>query len=144
MPHSNHKELPPLILQAALCAAPSTFLGFLAWFLFLGLQLFDVEARALLPIPVLCLLPFMTFYFSRTCARSGLIRPDASPLAVSVMIGAATALAIWLMPYLEELFPGGRSRHGKSDGGPTGFIMFAIVSAGGWIALKCFPQKTRP
>ena len=134
-------DLPPVIFQSALCAAPSLFLGFLGWLIFLILQLFDVDGRAILPVPVLCLLPFATFYFTKTCAASNLIRPNASPLAVSLFVGAGTALALWLMPYLEELFPGGQGRHGKSNGGPTPFIMVAIVFVAGGIALNFFPSR---
>ena len=130
-----------MVVQGALCAAPSLFVGFLAWLIFLILQLFDVDGRAILPVPVLCLLPLVTFYFTRACAANKLIRPDASPLAVSLLIGAGTALALWLMPYLEELFPGGQGRHGKADGGPTPFIMVAIVYVAGAVALNFFPSR---
>jgi quinohemoprotein ethanol dehydrogenase len=139
---SDDKQLPPLVMQAALVSTPLLFIGLPAWVVTILLRLFDIDASVVIGSVMACVLPVAMFFFARQCAKHSLIRPDASPLAIAVLQSGAAALALWLLPQLPDGWQGSPTMSSsQSGGGVAGFLMFAMILAGGVIALAVSTRK---
>lgn len=138
---SDDKQLPPLVLQAALVSTPLLFIGLPAWVVTILLQLFDVDARPTIGIVMACVLPVALFLFARVCARHGLITPNASPAAIALLQSAAAAFSLWLLPRLPGGWQSATGPGGRDAGNLAGFLMFVLIVAGGTLALALFSRK---
>jgi hypothetical protein len=141
---SDERDRVPLILQSALVAAPLLFIGLPAWILVIVLQLFDIDARAEVGIAMACVLPVALFFFARLCAKSGLIRSNASPVAIALLQSSAAALALWLLDRLPDGWRSSVGPGGRDEGNVAGFVVAAIIFVAGWAALAMFSGREAP
>jgi hypothetical protein len=133
--------LPPLLVQAAFLATPMLFLGLPLWIVELVLRLLDLDARTILFGVGACVIPPAVYLFAGLALRTGLVRRDASPLAITLALVLGAALAAWLVPQLAESW-GSPKRIGGRDGGSfAGVAMVAIIVAAVAVALRWFPRK---
>jgi hypothetical protein len=117
------------------------FVGLPLWIAALLLQLFDVDARPLLFGIGACVIPPAVYVFAGLALRKELVRPDASPLAVTVALVLGATLAGWLAPHFPASW-GSSTRIGGHDGGSLGGVVtVAIVVAAVGVALRWFPRK---
>lgn len=140
---NDEDELPPLLVQAAFLAAPMLLLGLPLWIVDLALRLFDVDARAILVAAGACLIPPAVYLFAGLALRTGLVRRDASPRAITLAL-ALGALAASLVAHFAGSGGSPRSIGGRDGGSLATFAMVAIIVAALAVALRWFPRKDGP
>jgi hypothetical protein len=70
-----------------------------------------------------------------------MIRPDASPAAIAILLSAAVALAVWLMPRLPAswgLTTGPLRRNGTSF---AAFVLLIVMAFWAWVGLRFFSKN---
>lgn len=135
--------LPPLLVQAAFLSAPMLFLGLPLWIVDLGLRLFDVDARAILVAAGACLIPPAVYLFAGLALRTGLVRRDASPRAITLALVLGALVAGLVASFAGISGPPGPV--GRRDGFSIATsAMVAIVVAAVAVALRWFPRKDGP
>jgi uncharacterized membrane protein YoaK (UPF0700 family) len=138
---SDERDRVPLLLQSALVATPLLFIGLPAWILVIVLQLFDIDARAEVGIVMACVLPIALFFFARLCAKHGLIRSNASPVAIALLQSGAAAFALWLLDRLPGGWRSSVGPGGRDEGNVAGAVVAAIIFVAGWVALAMFSRR---